>query len=178
MDCYKHAVSFWRYGIAKRLRNRQSNNVCIPASAAVRWSLICRHSQNQIGETYFIPLNSVFLSSSCRLIEINYLLLIELVPLHQKYQSRNPQATLPYALPPSVMRLYNDALNSSSTAVSTGMEIEPIDDNLVAIWLLSSNKHSLKDYRCPIIANPKTVWGPRTSNNTLYSLEFINDFNL
>ena len=115
------------------MKLRQSNKVNTLASMALLFLLICRHSQNQIGNTYFIPLNSVFLSSSCRLIEINYLLLLELVPLHQKYLSRNPQAFLPYGLPPSVMHLYHDALASSKVPVSTGMEIEPIDDDLLAI---------------------------------------------
>lgn len=77
----------------------------------------------------------MFLASSCRLIELNYLLLVELVPLQQKYMSHNPSGFEPYALPPSILSLYETALEvrkSSSAVDSKDMEIEEIDDTMIA----------------------------------------------
>ena len=87
--------------------------------------------------------NSVYLfhtiefgvSSSCRLIELNYLLLIELIPLQQKYMSHNPSGFEAYALPPSILSLYETALEvrkSDSGLINKDMEIEEIDDTMIA----------------------------------------------
>ena len=95
-----------------------------------------RYSQQQIGSTYFIPLNSVFLSSACRLIELNYLLLQELVPLHEQYLSHNPRQLSPYSLPPSISKLFHKVSERQGTkqdVLSLGMEIEEIDDDMIAM---------------------------------------------
>ena len=77
----------------------------------------------------------MFLASSCRLIELNYLLLIELIPLQQKYMSHNPSGFEAYALPPSILSLYETALEvrkSDSGLTNKNMEIEEIDDTMIA----------------------------------------------
>ena len=75
----------------------------------------------------------MFLASSCRLIELNYLLLLELVPLQQKYMSHNPSGFEPYALPPSILSLYETALGTRTNGPATqDMEIEEIDDTMIA----------------------------------------------
>ena len=77
----------------------------------------------------------MFLASSCRLIELNYLLLIELIPLQQKYISHNPSGFEAYALPPSILSLYETALEvrkSDSGLTNKDMEIEEIDDTMIA----------------------------------------------
>lgn len=68
--------------------------------------------------------------------EINYLLLQELVPLHKQYMSYNPLAFAPYSLPSSITRLFHTAAemqNSKQDVLSLGMEIEEIDDEMIAM---------------------------------------------
>ena len=77
----------------------------------------------------------MFLASSCRLVELNYLLLIELVPLQQRYMSHNPSGFEAYALPPSILSLYETALEvrkNGDGVASKDMEIEEIDDTMIA----------------------------------------------
>ena len=69
--------------------------------------------------------------------EINYLLLQELVPLHNQYMSYNPLAFAPYSLPSSITHLFHTAAemqkNSKQDVLSLGMEIEEIDDDMIAM---------------------------------------------
>lgn len=62
-------------------------------------------------------------------------MLIELVPLQQRYMSHNPSGFEAYALPPSILSLYETALEvrkNGDGVASKDMEIEEIDDTMIA----------------------------------------------
>ena len=68
--------------------------------------------------------------------ELNYILLQELVPLHEQYFSHNPSQLTPYSLPPSITKLFHKVSERQMTkqdVLSLGMEIEEIDDDMIAM---------------------------------------------